>query len=563
MHSPSIPGPKSREASETASFPGPRSAGVPGGGAAGVNQEAEAKFLLVDDAEAEALLRALGRVLALTADRTLEVTDTYIDSWELELYRAGFGCRIRCRNVAGAERWTLECKSRMEGGGDVKVREEVEQLLPGPTTVAGLPEEGPVIERLRHSIGAPPIDIVQIKNRRRRYRAQWADIELEISLDDVNIVGPQGVGETTFRELEIERVCGPVESLANLVETLRTQVPLRSSRLGKLDRALWLSGRNTTAERTWSPADPARWLLKAQLQHDLRVIGQSREIALEGHDPEGIHRLRTHVRRLRATLEACGDTYGNEAAIFDRRFKALADAAGEMRDHDVYAAATLKLLQTLPGVRERTLQQFEALLGTERARIRDEGLHLLCDAAIPALFAEFTAWIDSTFQTPPERIAVAGRGEQPAVTEPGPSIGELAAKELARRTRSVRKGIQKLVDDGGDAALHTLRIRIKKLRYVLELFEPVLGHRMAALMAVLRGLQDRLGDHQDACVAVTRGQTLAASVPLLPQNRDVLITLGRLQRERENVAAGIRDGFLSHKGRKRLAGALKKALKKL
>jgi CHAD domain-containing protein len=405
-----------------------------------------------------------------------------------------------------------------------------------------------------------------MSNHRKRYRAQWDGAELEISLDSVRILDSRGNCTGSFRELEIESVRGSVDALGRLVGELRRSMPLRTSRLGKFERALWLSGRNLALDRAWRSTTPAGELLKVHLLHDLRVISQSREIALEGDDPEGIHRLRTHVRRLRATLAGCGNPRASAAAAFSRRFKALADAVADMRDHDVYAVATMKLLGSLPGVREKTVQQFEALLESERKRIGDEGFRVLSHPDMSDLLRDFQSWIETAFDSScgsnrADRHAPVGvRGRDP-------NIGELAAKELAHRSRNVRKSIQKLLaDDGnnpGDAALHTLRIRIKKLRYVLELFQPLFGCRTESLTAVLRRLQDRLGDHQDARVAVIRGQQLAASVPLLPQNRDVLITFGRLQRGRECVVAAVRDGFLTRKGRKRLARELKAALKSL
>ena len=48
--------------------------------------------------------------------------------------------------------------------------------------------------------------------------------------------------------------------------------------------------------------------------------------------------------------------------------------------------------------------------------------------------------------------------------------------------------------------LHQLRIRLKKLRYALELFEPALGTAFDRLYAPVEGLQDILGHHHDLVV---------------------------------------------------------------
>src|SRR5262249_49596659 len=50
-------------------------------------------------------------------------------------------------------------------------------------------------------------------------------------------------------------------------------------------------------------------------------------------------------------------------------------------------------------------------------------------------------------------------------------------------------------------ALHELRIQCKRLRYMLESFEDVLGGDAKTVIDSAKGLQDHLGDLQDARVA--------------------------------------------------------------
>ena len=53
------------------------------------------------------------------------------------------------------------------------------------------------------------------------------------------------------------------------------------------------------------------------------------------------------------------------------------------------------------------------------------------------------------------------------------------------------------------AALHSFRIRTKRLRYTLEMFRPFYGPRLDARLAALREVQTCLGELNDC--AVTRG----------------------------------------------------------
>ena len=50
--------------------------------------------------------------------------------------------------------------------------------------------------------------------------------------------------------------------------------------------------------------------------------------------------------------------------------------------------------------------------------------------------------------------------------------------------------------------LHALRIEFKKLRYTVEYFQDVLGSQAKGIINVLKGMQDHLGDMNDADVAI-------------------------------------------------------------
>jgi CHAD domain-containing protein len=511
-----------------------------------VMREIEAKFLIADAAEAEAVLSVLKVHAALRPKQPLEVVDIYLDSPDLGLWRAGYGCRIRKKTTAdGTCTWSLECKSIGSGAEPVKFRDEVEQSLAGTVDPDHLPATGPVIDCLRAKGISHPVPIVSLSNLRQRFRATFGSASFEVSVDEVEVKSGKGAPIRRFRELEIEWIDGPVESLHALVETLRERLTLCVSRLGKMERGFWLGGRYPCSNRRFQVAEPAAWLQRAQLQLDLRIIALSREVALEGRDPEGIHRLRTHVRRVRATLAACDAWLGQDAVDFNQRFKALADAVGELRDHDVYTATTLKLLDGMAALATGTRARMVQLLEAERAEITHRASGVLVSPGVVRLFAQFQAALD-----------------QPAAGTL-PSLAALAARELAKRTRSVRKGVVQLVRGGSDEALHELRIRVKKLRYVLELFEPVLGQRLQSLTTLLRDVQDVLGEHQDACVAIIRGRELAQKVPLLPENREVLMTFGRLHQVRERTVAAIRGRFVARKGRKALARDVGKAIRNL
>jgi CHAD domain-containing protein len=82
-------------------------------------------------------------------------------------------------------------------------------------------------------------------------------------------------------------------------------------------------------------------------------------------------------------------------------------------------------------------------------------------------------------------------------------VEELAAKEF-RRLRKRSHAVSQ-----SDAALHKTRIRTKRVRYAAELAQESRGKRATALIAAAKDLQDVLGEHQDAVVALRRLRDLA------------------------------------------------------
>src|SRR5204863_5643761 len=66
-----------------------------------------------------------------------------------------------------------------------------------------------------------------------------------------------------------------------------------------------------------------------------------------------------------------------------------------------------------------------------------------------------------------------------------------------------------------DEALHTLRIRTKRARYAAEALEPFVGKPAARFARSAGRLQDVLGRHQDAVVAIEKLSDVAVRTPEL------------------------------------------------
>jgi CHAD domain-containing protein len=71
--------------------------------------------------------------------------------------------------------------------------------------------------------------------------------------------------------------------------------------------------------------------------------------------------------------------------------------------------------------------------------------------------------------------------------------------------------------------MHRLRLEAKRVRYTLELFEPVYGEKTRLILESLKELQDKLGAINDC----------ATTIEMVRRNRGAAVAVRRLAGERE------------------------------
>jgi len=109
----------------------------------------------------------------------------------------------------------------------------------------------------------------------------------------------------------------------------------------------------------------------------------------------------------------------------------------------------------------------------------------------------------------------AGLGTDPG--EPAdadaPTFHRGAERRLARWHKQIVAD-NNAFDELDEAGLHALRKRIKRQRYAVEFFAPVLRRRQVErYQSALTSIQDRMGELNDCFVARARYQALVASEP--------------------------------------------------
>jgi CHAD domain-containing protein len=211
-------------------------------------------------------------------------------------------------------------------------------------------------------------------------------------------------------------------------------------------------------------------------------------VARVGDDPEGVHQARVATRRLRSDLRTFGpllDPAWVEPLRDELRWLAgelgVAREAevmlGHLRDHA--HASGPEIESAAQPLLDAAVEEFEA------ARLR----------VVAALHtSRYLDLVDLLVQG-----AMAPRLRPSAASATAHDLVKLAREPWKR----LKRAHAKLGDRPTDASLHALRIRTKRARYAVEAISGAVGgDEPRKFAAALTALQDALGAHQDAAVAV-------------------------------------------------------------
>jgi CHAD domain-containing protein len=199
--------------------------------------EIELKYRLREEAAGDRYLVAqeLAGFVPITPVRSTQLEDRYIDTADGAMARAGFACRLR--QTAKATTVSVKSTSRRPDASGVHRREELE----GPADRTAGPRDWPPSDArslvLEQCGDAPLVELVTIRQLRRKRHLQAGDTVVELSLDEVDAVARSRVVER-FVELEVELVQGDEGQLAGMDSLLADDPGLVASTGSKLESAL-------------------------------------------------------------------------------------------------------------------------------------------------------------------------------------------------------------------------------------------------------------------------------------------------------------------------------------
>ena len=226
--------------------------------------------------------------------------------------------------------------------------------------------------------------------------------------------------------------------------------------------------------------------VRAALAASIRRLARAEPVAAAGQDPEGVRRMRVATRRLRSDLRSFAGVLDPAwAESLRRELRWLARALGSVREVDVLRARVDRRLEPLSSVEVSSAEPFRSALEHEAEAAADV-LRVTLGSA--------------------RYVALRGRLEQAASDpRPGPVADAPASPTLAplvhRRLRALRREVRAAGADPGDATLHAIRIRAKRVRYAAEVLVPIGGPDVARFAVAAKRVQAVLGAHQDAVAA--------------------------------------------------------------
>ncbi len=440
-----------------------------------------------------AQLRTLDR-FRLRPRRAVRLHSVYFDTRDLALARAGVALRVRRSGRA----WEATAKWSGRVARTVHERPELTVALPGaPAGPFALPD-GPLRTELTAVVLGRRLAPILVTDILRQLRdllpgeAAAADPLAEVALDTVALRAPDGhAALPLYFEVEVERRAGRRRDLTDFGRALQQRFGLVPSRASKFARGLAeLHGHVFDVPRIDSiaagdtVARAARTIAAAQLAR-VRMADPGTRL---GRDTEAVHQHRVAIRRLRAALRTfAAGVPRRQQTTLRAELRWIGQELGAVRDIDVQLASLDWHARHL-GPAAHHLQSFVHHLQERRAALR----------------AALAATLDSRRYF---RLLIALE-RFAASPPPRRASGEAARSVAAVGHRALKRAMRKLVKRGNAVGelpsadkLHALRIRAKRLRYLLEALRPIIGGPGRKLTRQLVRLQDVLGRFNDAIVA--------------------------------------------------------------
>lgn len=420
---------------------------------------------------------------AIKQGKAVTLDNTYYDTPNLDLKNRKIA--VRTRQYGRISLQTVKCAAASAGG--LSQRPEWEQAFKDTFDFSAV--NIPKVRKLltRHAPILAPIFSTRFR-RETRLHAPSESVRILMMIDTGEII--VGDQRAPICELELELEHGSVLDLLELARQLATDLPLWPEDISKAERGFRLHfGHALTPARPEdsgisaddSPVTAFTHLaLSCVRQWQANTTG-----ATVSDDAEFLHQLRVALRRLRSLMEVFAPAL--PAAFVSEWRERLAENTrnlAEARDLDVLIDALLTPIAAEINAAP-SLPNLIKTAETARARAREEARQHLAPANQGQLLISFMCAL--------HRLPTTAQGKE--------TVESFAAQRLKRLHRKVARSLEAAANCAPEP-LHALRIALKRLRYGIEFFAPLMPRKAVTRYrkAIVRA-QDALGFINDVDVA--------------------------------------------------------------
>jgi CHAD domain-containing protein len=434
------------------------------------------------------------------------------------------------RRTGGADAgWHLKLPPEAGAATEPQQRREVHAPLGQP----GVVPDSLLAHVQGYLRGAEVKPVVRLHTRRTTHALYGGDgVHLADLADDQVEATRLRQGEAaeqsqSWREWELELVHGGPDLFAPAAELLVAAGARPAGHASKLARALGRESGAAAQEQETAPAliagkkAPAAAVVTVYLGEQLRrLLAEDAAVRLE--EGEGIHNMRSAIRRLRSVLAAYRKLY---RAMPVRRLRDELDwlglVLGEPRDAEVALERLRGHLDELPP--GEGTDAARALVERKAKDAFDAGYRRVQEALQSERYFRLLDNLEDFRDRPPVRADAVAPGRRLAAKAVDKSASRLRRSHKA--ARHARRGTDH------ENALHQVRKDAKRLRHVAESAALVTGKRAGKVAKAAHNQQKVLGDYHDAVVARNLLQDLESG-PALPQaTAEALAALGKRQAE--------------------------------
>lgn len=211
-----------------------------------------------------------------------------------------------------------------------------------------------------------------------------------------------------------------------------------------------------------------------------------------GQDIEELHDMRVAVRRMRVAFEIFQDAFTTKTIKkHNTGLRSIGRTLGRVRDLDVFMEKADRYVETLPEEKHTGLDPLFRAWQDQRETARHKMISFLVGETYLTFLQQFNLFVN----TP-------GAGAQKDMDDyHAPHLVRHVAPVMIYNRLGTVRAYEKILGTARIEQLHELRIEFKRLRYTMEFFREVLGPEVSLIIEEIKGVQDHLGDLNDADVA--------------------------------------------------------------